>query len=52
MDNQRQDLYMWDKVVEKIVNAKTKANLQQLSEIKEIFSRYLKSYKLLIKKKR
>lgn len=43
---------MWKKVIEKAVNIKAKANLQLLSEIKEIDSRCLKSYKPLDKKEK
>ncbi len=41
---------MWDKVVEKTVNTKAKANLQPLSRTREIDSRYPKRYRPSVKK--
>ncbi len=41
---------MWDKVVEKVVNAEAKANLQPPFGTREIDSRCPKGYRLLVKK--
>ena len=41
---------MWDKIVEKAIDAKVKASLQPLSGTREIDSRCSKDYKPLAKK--
>lgn len=41
---------MWKEVVEKAIDAKAKANLQLPSLTRKIDSRYLKDYKLSVKK--
>ncbi len=41
---------MWDKMVENAINVKAKTSLQPPSRTKEIDSKYLRSYKLLVKK--
>ena len=50
MDNQRRDLDVWEKVMEKTVNAKAKAGLIPYSMIKEIDSKYPKKYRLSVMK--
>lgn len=50
MDNQRWDLDVWNKVVEKTVNVEAIATLQSPSGTKEIDSKYPKSYKPSAKK--
>ncbi len=40
---------MWDKVVEKVIDVKAKANLQLLSKTREIISKCPRSYKLWTK---
>ncbi len=50
LDNWRQDLDMWDQVMENIVDAKAKTNFQLPFGTKEIDSRCPRDYRLLVKK--
>ncbi len=50
LDNWGRDLDVWDKVVEKAVDAKAKASLQPPSETREIDSRCPKRYRPSVKK--
>ena len=50
MNNQRQDIDVWKKVVEKAVDAKAKTGFQPHSIIREIDSRCPKEYRPSVKK--
>ena len=50
VDNRRLNLDAWEEMVEKVVNAKTKAGLQLHSMIREIDSRCPKKHRSLVKK--
>ncbi len=50
LNYQRQDLDVWEEVVEKTGDAKAKANLQLPFYVREIDSRCPKGYRLLAKK--
>lgn len=40
---------MWDRMIEKTINAEANTSLQQPSGTKKIDSRYLKNYRLSVK---